>query len=153
MSLPTNQLTSLLRELIKFPWLTPSDTTSSLDETTPKKRVFLSVKLPSSAADYDKTMPLFEYFLRIPDILVQSAHFRPEVIRKVRTTREDHIRRLQKADEDEKAEERALEREKSKKLKRELELKGLDAKAQKKYLEKEKEKDMRRAQKKQSVKG
>lgn len=74
-------------------------------------------------------------------------------MRKVRATREEHIRRLQKADEDEKAEERALEREKAKKLKRDLELKGLDAKAQKKYLEKEREKDMKRAQKKQSVKG
>jgi hypothetical protein len=124
-----------------------------IDETTPKKRVFLSVKLPSSQADYAKIIPLFEYFLRLPDILVQVAHFRPEVMRKVRTTRDDHIRKLQKADDDEKAEERAIEREKAKKQKRDLELKGLDAKAQKKYLEKEKEKEMKRAQKKQSVKG
>lgn len=84
------------------------------------------------------------------DLLVQGAHFRPEVLRKVRTTRDDAIRKLQKADEDEKAEERALEREKAKKLKRDIELKGLDAKAQKKYLEKEKEREMRKAQKRQT---
>ncbi len=84
-------------------------------------------------------------------MLAQSAHFRPEVMRKVRTTREEMIRKLQKADEDEKAEERALEREKAKKLKRDMELKGLDAKAQKKYLEKEKEKEMKKMQKKQST--
>ncbi len=71
-------------------------------------------------------------------------------MRKVRTTREEAIKRLQKADEEEKAEERALEREKAKKIKRDNELKGLDAKAQKKYLEKEREKEMRKSQKKQS---
>ena len=98
-------------------------------------------------------LPLFEYFLRLPDVLVQSAHFRPEVLRRVRTTREDAIRKLQRAEEDEKSEERALDREKAKKLKRDLALKGLDAKQQKKFLEKEKEKEMRKSQKKQTLKG
>lgn len=97
-------------------------------------------------------IPIFQYFIRVTDILVQFAHFRPEVLRKVRITREDMIRKLQKADEDEKAEERNLEREKAKKLKRDLELKALDAKGQKKYLEKEKEKEMRKNQKKMSAK-
>ena len=117
-----------------------------LDETVPKKRIYLSLNIPSSG-DYSKTLPIFEYFIRLTDTLVQSAHFRPEVLRKVKTTREDAIRKLAKADEEEKAEDRALEREKSKKLKRDLELKALDAKGQKKYLEKEKEKEMRKNQK------
>jgi len=75
------------------------------------------------------------------------------VLRKVRTTREDMVRKLKKADEDEQAEERGLEREKAKKLKRDLELKALDAKGQKKYLEKEKEKEMRKNNKKMTSKG
>ncbi|RFU29976.1 hypothetical protein B7463_g6362, partial [Scytalidium lignicola] len=129
----------------------PADKPVTLDDTTPKKRLYLSIKVPSSD-DYSSVLPLFEYFLRLPDILVQSAHFRPEVMRKVRATREETIRKLQKADEEEKAEERALEREKAKKLKRDLELKALDAKAQKKYLEKEKEKELRKSQKKQTMK-
>ncbi|RDW65525.1 putative UPF0674 endoplasmic reticulum membrane protein [Coleophoma crateriformis] len=129
----------------------PIDKPTKLDETVPKKRMYLSLKFPSSG--YEKAIPLFEYFLRLPDQLVQGAHFRPEVMRKVKQTREDQIKRLQKADEDEKAEERAFEREKAKKLKRDLELKGLDAKAQKKYLEKEKEKEMRKAAKRQTQKG
>ncbi|KAG9229394.1 putative UPF0674 endoplasmic reticulum membrane protein [Amylocarpus encephaloides] len=124
----------------------------TLDETIPKKRVHLSYRIPSSG-DYSKLMPIFEYFVCLTDILVQGAHFRAEVLRKVKSTREDAIKRLQKADEDEKAEERALEREKSKKVKRDLELKGLDAKAQKKYLEKEKEREMKKMQKKQTQRG
>lgn len=122
----------------------------SLSETTPKKRIFLSVKVPQTN-NYDDVLPLLDYFLRLPDLLVQSAHFRPEVLRRIRATREDLVKKLQKAEDEEKAEERAVEKEKSKKLKRDLELKGLDAKAQKKYLEKEKEKEMRKAQKRQTM--
>jgi hypothetical protein len=107
------------------------------------------MKIPSSG-DYSNVLPMFEYFLRVTDHLVAGAHFRPEVMRKVRMTRDDMIKKLQRADEEEKAEERAIEREKTKKMKRDMELKGLDAKAQKKYLEKEKEKEMRKLQKRQT---
>lgn len=110
------------------------------------------MRLPSSG-DYTSVLPLFEHFLRLPDTLVQSAHFRPEVLRKVKTTRDDMVRKLQKEVEDEKAEERNIEREKAKKVKRDLDLKALDAKGQKKYLEKEKERDMKRSQKKMTQKG
>ncbi|PVH78990.1 putative UPF0674 endoplasmic reticulum membrane protein [Cadophora sp. DSE1049] len=129
----------------------PVDQPLTLEDTTPKKRIYLSIRTPSSG-DYTNVLPIFQYFVRVADILVQSAHFRPEVLRKVRTTREDTIRKLQKAGEDEKAEERNLEREKAKKLKRDLELKALDAKGQKKYLEKEREKEMRKNQKRQTQK-
>lgn len=111
------------------------------------------MRLPSSPAKYNDSMPLFSYFLRLPDLLVQSAHFRPEILRKVRTVREDMIRSLKKESEKEKAEERELERERAKKLKRDLELKGLDAKAQKKYLDKEREREQKRAMKKQTMRG
>jgi len=128
----------------------PIDQPLKLDETVPKKRIYLSMRIPSSG-DYSKVLPLFQYFVRLTDLLVQGAHFRPEVLRKVRTTRDDTIRKLQKADEEEKAEERNVEREKAKKLKRGLELKNLDAKGQKKYLEKEKEREMRKSQKKMTA--
>jgi len=131
----------------------PIDKPTTLDETVPKKRIYLSIRLPGSASEYQNTLPMFDYFLRLPDLLVQSAHFRPEVMRKVRSAREDTIRKLQKADEEEKAEERALEREKAKRMKRELELKGLDAKAQKKYLEKEREREQKKSMKKQTTRG
>lgn len=72
-------------------------------------------------------------------------------MRKVRLTREDAVKRIQKAEEDEKNEERALDREKAKKLKRDLALKGLDAKAQKKFLEKERMKEMRKGQKQRRI--
>lgn len=95
-------------------------------------------------------MPLFSYFLRLADQLASQAHFRPEVLRKVKATRDDFVKKLQKATEEEKAEERNAEREKLKKAKRDRELMGLDAKAQKKYLEKEKEREMKRSQKRQT---
>jgi len=130
----------------------PVDAPLSIDQTIPKKKIYLAVRVPSSG-DYSSLLPLFQYFLRLTDVLVQSAHFRPEVLRKVRATREEAIRKIQKVSEDEKAEDRQLEREKAKKIKRDLELKNLDAKAQKKYLEKEKEKELRKSQKKMTSKG
>lgn len=130
----------------------PIDQPTKLDETVPKKRIYLTMKVPSSA-EYSRVLPLFQYFVRLPDMLVQTAHFRPEVLRRIRATREDTIKRLQKVDEEEKAEERALEREKAKKLKRDLELKGLSAAEQKKYLEKEKKQELKKSQKKMTQRG
>lgn len=127
-------------------------TSCSLEETVPRKRVFLRYRLPSNN-NYDSLVPLFEYFVRIPDALVSGAHFRPEVLRKVRSIRDENIAQIKKAAEAEKAEERALEREKQKKAKRDAELSGLDAKAQKKYLEKEREREQKKAQKKQTMRG
>lgn len=123
-----------------------------IEDTQPRKRIFLRYSLPSNN-DYTPLLPLFSYAIQFPDVLVQGAHFRPEVLRKVRNVREEAIAQIKKQDETEKAEERALEREKAKKEKRDRELSALDAKAQKKYLEKEREKELRKTQKKQTQRG
>jgi hypothetical protein len=123
-----------------------------LDEAVPRKRIFLRYRLPSNN-NYENLLPIFSYFVRLPDQLASAAHFRPEVLRKVKSVRDENIKQIQKVAEDEKAEERALERDKARKTKRDAELNALDAKAQKKYLEKEKEKELRKAAKKQTVRG
>lgn len=128
----------------------PVDKPTKIEETTPRKRICLRYRLPSSN-NYDNLVPLFSVFLRIPDLLVSSARFRPEVLRKVKSVRDEAIKQIQKAEEEEKAEERAMERDKAKKAKRDAELNALDAKSQKKYLDKEKEKQIRKANKKQTV--
>ncbi|KAL2271582.1 hypothetical protein VTJ83DRAFT_953 [Remersonia thermophila] len=128
----------------------PIEKPKTLNETTPRKRVFLKYRLPAND-DYTNLLPLFRYFLRITDKLVQVAHFRPEVLRKVKAPRDATVRQIQKADEESKAEERAAERERLKKAKRDQELKALDAKAQKKYLEREREKELKKSMKKQTM--
>lgn len=130
----------------------PNDSPTTLDETVPRKRVHLMYSLPGDNV-YDAYVPLFEYVLRLPDLLVEKAHFRPEVVKKLRTPREAKINQIKKAAEGERAEERLAEKEKAKKAKRDAELKGLDAKAQKKYLEKEQAKEQRKAQKKMTMRG
>ncbi|KAL1967346.1 hypothetical protein VTN77DRAFT_3392 [Rasamsonia byssochlamydoides] len=126
----------------------PVDKPMKIEETTPRKRVQISLRLPSSSSGYASTMPLFSVFLRLPDVLVSTAHFRPEVMRKLRNTREDEIRRIRKAEEEEKAEERKLAAEKLKKEERERMLRNMSAEEQRKYLEREKEKEQRRLLKK-----
>ncbi|POR34087.1 Endoplasmic reticulum membrane protein C2G5.01 [Tolypocladium paradoxum] len=125
----------------------PAEKPKTLDDTNPRKRLFLKYRLPSDGS-YGSLLPLFSYFLRLPDILVQSAQFRPEVMKKVRATREAMVAQMKKALEEQRNEERMYEKEKARKAKRDAELKGLDAKAQKKYLEKEKERELRKSQKK-----
>lgn len=125
----------------------PVEQPIKLEDTNPRKRISLSLKIPSSD-DYSSVLNLLQYIISLTDLLVQHAHFRPEVLRKVRSAREEATRKIQKAEEDEKAEQRNLEREKAKKEKRNLELQALDSKAQKKYLEREREKGMRKNQKK-----
>lgn len=121
-----------------------------IDETVPKKRVQLSVNLGSS---YDATLPLFNQFLRFADKLVSVAHFRGEVMRKIRNVREEEIKKLRRAEEEEKAEERRLAAEKIKKEERERLLRGMTADEQRKYLDRESQKEQRRNMKKYSRKG
>ncbi|KAI4204982.1 MAG: hypothetical protein LQ350_000834 [Teloschistes chrysophthalmus] len=132
----------------------PIDKPTKLNETHPSKRIILSLRLPSSThpTAYAPTLPLFELFIRLPDTLVATAHFRPEVTRKVRTIREEEMKKLKKADEGEKAEERRLEAEKKKKEIRDTRLKGLSAEEQRKFLEKEREKGQKKQEKRMSRK-
>ncbi|KAG5962312.1 hypothetical protein E4U58_003916 [Claviceps cyperi] len=132
----------------------PIEKPAKLEDTISRKRIFLKYRLPSGGANtLGDLVPLFQYFLRLPDFLVQNARFRPEVLKKVRATREAMIAQIKKTLNEEKSEDRIWEKEKAKKAKRDADLKGLDAKAQKKYLEKEKEKELRRSQKKTTMRG
>ncbi|EEH21238.2 hypothetical protein PABG_03469 [Paracoccidioides brasiliensis Pb03] len=130
----------------------PLDKPTKIDETTPRKRVNLSLRLPKSS-NYTHTLPLFTQFLRLTDRLVSVAHFRAEVSRKLRNTREEEIRKLRRAYEEEKAEERKLLAEKTKKEERDRLLRGMSAEEQRKYLEKEREREVKRGLKRTTRKG
>ncbi len=143
-------MSATIMNTVRHPALTISS--SRLDEAAPRKRLYLRYRLPSSNS-YENLTPLLSYFIRLSDHLAAAAHFRPEVLRKLRHVRDDLTKQIQKQAEEEKAEERAQERDKAKKAKRDAELNALDAKAQKRYLEKEKEKEIRKASKKQTVRG
>ncbi|KKK19211.1 hypothetical protein P175DRAFT_0426477 [Aspergillus ochraceoroseus IBT 24754] len=125
----------------------PVDKPLKIEETAPRKRIQLCMHLASSASGYTATLPLFTQFLRLPDRLVSQAHFRPEVMRKVRNAREEEIKKLRRVDEQEKAEERKLTAEKLKKEERERTLRGMTADEQRKFLDRERDKEQRRSMK------
>ena len=129
----------------------PVDKPTTLNETIPRKRLHLSLRVPSDG--WSSTLPLFAYFLRMPDTLVAQAHFRPEVMRKVTATREVEIKKLKKVSDEEAEEERRKVMEKSKKDERDRRLKGMSAEEQKKFLEKEKAREQKRSEKKMARKG
>ncbi|KAF2454043.1 hypothetical protein BDY21DRAFT_111035 [Lineolata rhizophorae] len=131
----------------------PLDKPQKLDDLIPRKRISLSLKLPSSPSDYAATLPLFRHLLRAADHLVGAGRFRPEALRRARATREDEARKIRRAGEDERAEERKLKADRDKKERRDAALKNMGADEQRKYLEKEREKEMRKSQKRKTVKG
>ncbi|KAK2813339.1 hypothetical protein FQN50_000654 [Emmonsiellopsis sp. PD_5] len=136
----------------------PLDKPTKIDETTPRKRIYLSLRLPTSTTSTTTTsppttLPLFTHFLRLTDRLVSTAHFRAEVSRKLRNTRDEEIRKLKRADEEEKAEERKVAAEKLKKEERERLLRGMSAEEQRKYLEKEREREQKRGMKRATRRG
>ncbi|KAF8466736.1 hypothetical protein BDZ91DRAFT_724903 [Kalaharituber pfeilii] len=142
-----------------------------IEETAPKKRLTLHLTLPTtpttavtmlasllpflpSTLDLNRTPPtlaLVSAFLRLPDHLVSAAHFRPEVHRKLKATREEQARVLAKQAEEDAKEEREQKRAEAKKREREEKLRGMSAEEQRKWLEREKEKETRKAMKKGKV--
>jgi len=118
----------------------------------PRKRINLSLKLQPASGSYDSTLPLFHYFLRLPDYLASKAHFRAEAMRRIKATREEQIAKIRRLDEDEKAEERKLAGDKMKKEKRDAMLSRMSADEQRKYLDKERERDSKKKMKRQTVK-
>ncbi|KAF2134994.1 DUF1682-domain-containing protein [Dothidotthia symphoricarpi CBS 119687] len=127
----------------------PMDQPKNLDETKPRKRISLALKLSPT---YTASLPLFSYFLRMPDHLASSAHFRPEALRRIKQTRDEQIAKIRKLDEEEKAEERKLTADKLKKEQRDAKLGRLSAEEQRKFLDKEREKQARKGMKKSTVK-
>jgi len=130
----------------------PTDKPTTLNETIPKKRIHLSLRLPSDG-NYLPTLPLFQAFVRLPDFLAASAHFRPEVKRKVTTIRESEKAKLKKVSDKEAEEERLRTLDKLKKEERDRKMKGMSAEEQRKFLERENEKARKKQGKKMTRKG
>jgi len=130
----------------------PIDKPTKLEEAAARKRLYLRTKVPSND-DYSSTLPLFQTFLRLPDHLVQNAHFRPEVVRKLNQTREGEIKKLKRVSDEEAEEERKRLAEKVKKEERDRKMRGMTAEEQRKFLEKETDRKRRKDEKRMTRKG
>ncbi|RMZ83052.1 hypothetical protein DV738_g1431, partial [Chaetothyriales sp. CBS 135597] len=131
----------------------PVEKPAKLDEAGgSKKRIELSVKLPSDG-NYAPILPLFQQFLRLPDLLVHSAHFRPEVSKKINRLREEEKAKLKKIHDKEAEEERLRQLDKVKKEERDRKMKGMSAEEQRKFLEREAEKNRKKQEKRLTRRG
>jgi hypothetical protein len=131
----------------------PHDKPTTLNETAQKKRLHLCLTLPSSSDNYIHTLPLFAYFLRLPDVLVSSGKLRPEVLRKVNQTRDQEKGKLKKISDKEAEEERLRQMDKMKKDERDRKMKGMSAEEQRKFLERENEKQRKKMEKRMTRRG
>jgi len=130
----------------------PVDKPTTLDEMQQKKRMSLSLRLPSDG-NYLSTLPIFQAFLRLPDHLASQAHFRPEVMRKVNAIRDQEKGKLKKISDKEAEEERLKMTDKLKKDERDRKMKGMSAEEQRKFLEKESERNRKKQEKRMTRKG
>jgi len=126
--------------------------TSRLNDLVPKKRLTLSLRMGDTNAASPSSKALFSAFLRLPDQLVNTAHFRSEVLRRIKATREEEAKKIKKVDEQEKAEGRKTLSDKTKKEERERKLKGMSAEEQRRFLERERERDQRKNMGRKTVK-
>ena len=131
---------------------TETDRIPSLPELQPAKRIILELTLPPPSTSPELLWRLLSAFIRLTDHLVANAHFRPEVLRKSRQTREEEARKLKKVLDEETKEEREIKLAEKKKAERDARLRNMTAAEQKKFLEKEREKERKDAQKKASRK-
>jgi len=127
--------------------ITPTNE-GSLDDLVSKKRLQLNLLVGNESA----SKPILSAFLRLPDHLVSGAHFRAEVLRRVKATRDEETKKIRKLDELEKAEGRKTNSDKAKKEEREKKLKGMSADEQRKFLDKERDKDQRKAMGRRTIK-
>ncbi|KAI5297848.1 hypothetical protein KEM55_004162 [Ascosphaera atra] len=131
----------------------PTFKPEKLVDLKPRKRATMSMRLPSgnNVTAYATSLPLVQYFLTLPDRLVAHAHFRPEVMRKVRAIRDSETRKLKRAEEEAQAEERKVQMEKTKREERDRMLRNMSADEQRKFLEKEKEKELRKGSRRRTM--
>ncbi|KAK9247699.1 hypothetical protein V1506DRAFT_531162 [Lipomyces tetrasporus] len=126
----------------------PVDRPKTVEEYVPTKRALLSIKIAKSPEEEQATAQLLNAFLNTIDVAVAKAHWRPEVSRKLKATRDDEIRKLKKIADDEKAEELAKQRAKDKKEQKQG-ISKLSAEEQRKAQAKEREKELKRLRSKQ----
>ncbi|KAI5818469.1 hypothetical protein BZA77DRAFT_15489 [Pyronema omphalodes] len=126
----------------------PKEKPSKLADYAPRKRITLELTMPSDSTNPEALQRLVSAFIRLVDHLVANAHFRPEVLRKVKATRDDEQKKLKRSIEDETKEERETKLAEKKKADRDAKLRGMSAAEQKKFLEKEREKERKDMMKK-----
>lgn len=105
--------------IFTFPFFHPHLLTAiqnnSVEGFKTAKRITLKLKLPAND-NYTLILPLFRYFLRLPDHLVSSPQFSPNVQKKLTGKRKEEIEKVKKAIAKAEEEERMKELAKSKKV-------------------------------------
>ncbi|KAK9479200.1 hypothetical protein V1514DRAFT_362645 [Lipomyces japonicus] len=130
----------------------PTERPASVEEFVSKKKVLLSLRLSQTSEDEEASQQIINATLATIDHVVAKAHWRAEVSRKLKSTRDEEIRKLKRFAEEEKIEEIAKQKASEKKQQKQG-ISRLSAEEQKKSQQKEKEKEFRRLQKKQTKRG
>jgi len=111
----------------------------------------LKLNDPSTTSTNPSTN-LLTQFIRLTDVVIANKP-RPEVLRKIKETREIETKKIEKQEQSEKSEARKTQNEKTKREEREKKLKSMNADEQRRFLERERERDVKRSMGRRTIKG
>lgn len=123
----------------------------NLKDVEPATTLNLVLKFPKSEEDKKTSIALLSAVIRLVDVAAEKT-LRPEVIKKIKATRETELKKIQKAKEEEKAEELA-EKKANEKREQRNRISKLSPAEQKKIEEKERKKEQRKMAQKQTRRG
>lgn len=122
----------------------PVDRPLTPEEAVPKPQVALALNFPTNAEEEAATAAIINATVNLVDAVAKAGRWRPEVARKIKTTRDNEVKKIQKAIDEKKAEEAAQAKAEAKRAQQAK----LSPAEQRKLEQKEREKDLRRQQKK-----
>lgn len=128
-----------------------SDRPNTLEEAAPRPEIKLSLKFPSNSEELETSKKVLNAAINLVDICASKKKWRPEVAKKIKTTREAEIKKVQKQLDEVKAEELA-QKKAEKKREQQQNLSKLSPAEQRKQEQKEREKEQKRQTKRQSKK-
>ncbi|GMM37242.1 hypothetical protein DASC09_045670 [Saccharomycopsis crataegensis] len=124
----------------------------SLDETKPKFKAYLKLKLKSDKSSLARTSEIINRFLELIDFIASKKFkIRSEVSKKIAKVREAEVKKLQKLIDQDKKEQ--LEEQKLEEMKKQREKLKNNPKELEKLEKKQREKQQRKMMKKQRVRG
>lgn len=112
----------------------------------------LTLKFPQNEEDAKVSAAILSSAIRLVDTAVEKTHLRPEVVKKIKATREVELKKILKAQDEIKAEELAKKKAEEKRDQRNR-ISKLSPAEQKKAEEKERQKEQRKLRQKQMKRG
>ncbi len=120
----------------------------SIESLTSNRKIIIDLKFPNNSTEYEESIKLIDGSINFVDFIIEKAHFRNDILKKIKSTRQVEINKIQKLLDEQKQEELSEKKAEELKLKKK-ELSKLSSSEQRKIEQKRREKEQRKQRNKQ----